>query len=237
MPLLEIENLTVQYGKNVALHKINLHVESDEIVALVGNNGAGKTTTLRTISGLLKPTGGHITFNGKALVGMPVHKIVSEGVVHVPEGRKIFPALTVKENLLMGAFSAKKKALIDHSLDQMLELFPILKERINQLGGTLSGGEQQMLAVSRAMMASPKILLLDEPSLGLAPQIVDKMADTIIGISKLGIAILLVEQNANLALEISNRAYVMEMGSIELAGKSSELLENDTLRKTYLGVS
>jgi len=237
MPLLEIENLTVQYGKNVALHKINLHVESDEIVALVGNNGAGKTTTLRTISGLLKPTGGHITFNGKALVGMPVHKIVSEGVVHVPEGRKIFPALTVKENLLMGAFSAKKKALIDHSLDQMLELFPILKERINQLGGTLSGGEQQMLAVSRAMMASPKILLLDEPSLGLAPQIVDKMADTIIGISKLGIAILLVEQNANLALEISARAYVMEMGSIALAGKSSELLENDMLRKTYLGVS
>lgn len=237
MPLLEIENLTVQYGKNVALHKINLHVESDEIVALVGNNGAGKTTTLRTISGLLKPTGGHITFNGKALVGMPVHKIVSEGVVHVPEGRKIFPALTVKENLLMGAFSAKKKALIDHSLDQMLELFPILKERINQLGGTLSGGEQQMLAVSRAMMASPKILLLDEPSLGLAPQIVDKMADIIIGISKLGIAILLVEQNANLALEISARAYVMEMGSIALAGKSSELLENDMLRKTYLGVS
>jgi len=237
MPLLEIENLTVQYGKNVALHKINLHVESDEIVALVGNNGAGKTTTLRTISGLLKPTGGHITFNGKALVGMPVHKIVSEGVIHVPEGRKIFTTLTVKENLLMGAFSAKKKALIDHLLDQVLELFPILKERINQLGGTLSGGEQQMLAVSRAMMASPKILLLDEPSLGLAPQVVDKIADTIIGISKLGIAILLVEQNANLALEISNRAYVMEMGSIELAGKSSELLENDTLRKTYLGVS
>jgi len=237
MPLLEIENLTVQYGKNVALHKINLHVESDEIVALVGNNGAGKTTTLRTISGLLKPTGGHITFNGKALVGMPVHKIVSEGVIHVPEGRKIFTTLTVKENLLMGAFSAKKKALIDHLLDQVLELFPILKERINQLGGTLSGGEQQMLAVSRAMMASPKILLLDEPSLGLAPQVVDKIADTIIGISKLGIAILLVEQNANLALEISNQAYVMEMGSIELAGKSSELLENDTLRKTYLGVS
>ena len=237
MPLLEIENLTVQYGKNVALHKINLHVESDEIVALVGNNGAGKTTTLRTISGLLKPTGGHITFNGKALVGMPVHKIVSEGVIHVPEGRKIFTTLTVKENLLMGAFSAKKKALIDHLLDQVLELFPILKERINQLGGTLSGGEQQMLAVSRAMMASPKILLLDEPSLGLAPQFVDKIADTIIGISKLGIAILLVEQNANLALEISNQAYVMEMGSIELAGKSSELLENDTLRKTYLGVS
>ena len=237
MPLLEIENLTVQYGKNVALHKINLHVESDEIVALVGNNGAGKTTTLRTISGLLKPTGGHITFNGKALVGMPVHKIVSEGVIHVPEGRKIFTTLTVKENLLMGAFSVKKKALIDHSLDQVLELFPVLKERINQLGGTLSGGEQQMLAVSRAMMASPKMLLLDEPSLGLAPQFVDKIADTIIGISKLGIAILLVEQNANLALEISNRAYVMEMGSIALAGKSSELLENDMLRKTYLGVS
>jgi len=235
--MLEIKNLTVKYGNVAALQAIDLYVGSNEVVALIGNNGAGKTTTLRTISGILTPTIGSITFNGKSLVGMPVHRIVSEGVIHVPEGRKIFTKLTVKENLLMGAYSVTNKALINQSLKQVLELFPVLKERINQFGGTLSGGEQQMLAVSRAMMASPKMLLLDEPSLGLAPQAADKIADTIIGISKLGIPILLVEQNANLALEISNRAYVLETGYIVLAGKSSELLANDAVRKSYLGVS
>jgi branched-chain amino acid transport system ATP-binding protein len=235
--MLEIENLTVQYGSVVALHKVDLCVGSNEVVALIGNNGAGKTTTLRTISGLLKPTTGSITFNGKSLVGMPVHKIVSEGIIHVPEGRKIFAKLTIKENLLMGAYSITDKAVVSQSLKQVMELFPVLEERVNQLGGTLSGGEQQMLAIGRGMMASPKMLLLDEPSLGLAPQAVDKIADTIIGISKLGIPILLVEQNANLALELSNRAYVIETGHIELTGKSSELLANDMVRKTYLGVS
>jgi branched-chain amino acid transport system ATP-binding protein len=235
--MLEIKNLTVQYGNVIALREIDLYVDSNEVIALIGNNGAGKTTTLRTISGLLKPTTGSITFNGKSLVGMPAHKIVSEGIIHVPEGRKIFAKLTVKENLLMGAYSVKNNAQANMSLRKVLELFPFLNERINQFGGTLSGGEQQMLAVSRAMMASPKMLLLDEPSLGLAPQAVDKVADTIINISKLGIPILLVEQNANLALELSNRAYVIETGHIVLVGKSSELLANDAVRKTYLGIS
>jgi branched-chain amino acid transport system ATP-binding protein len=235
--MLEIENLTVQYGNVVALHKVDLCVGSNEVVALIGNNGAGKTTTLRTISGLLKPTTGSITFNGKSLVGMPVYKIVLEGIIHVPEGRKIFAKLTIKENLLMGAYSITDKAVVSQSLKQVMELFPVLEERVNQLGGTLSGGEQQMLAIGRGMMASPKMLLLDEPSLGLAPQAVDKIADTIIGISKLGIPILLVEQNANLALELSNRGYVIETGHIELTAKSSELLGNDAVRKTYLGIS
>lgn len=235
--MLEISNLTVQYGRVVVLHKIDLHVDANEIVALVGNNGAGKTTTLKAISGLLRPTAGSIIYNGKSLVGMPVHKIVSEGIIQVPEGRKIFPKLTVKENLLMGAYSVTNKALVDQARKQVLEVFPILKERMNQFGGTLSGGEQQMLAVGRAMMASPRMLLLDEPSLGLAPQAVDKIADTIISISKLGIAILLVEQNAMLALELSSRAYVIETGYIALTGKSSELLVNDAVRKSYLGVS
>lgn len=235
--MLEIKNLTVQYGNTVALRQMDFYVGSNEVVALIGNNGAGKTTTLRTISGLLKPTTGSITFNGKSLVGVPVHKIVSQGIIHVPEGRKIFTSLTVKENLLMGAYSVTNKALLNQSLTLVLEVFPVLKERINQLGGTLSGGEQQMLAVGRAMMASPKMLLLDEPSLGLAPQVVDKIADTIISISKLGVPILLVEQNANLALEISNRAYIIETGHVQLTGKSSELSGNDAVRKAYLGVS
>lgn len=235
--MLEIKNLTVKYGKIIALHDVSLTLAKDEVVALVGNNGAGKTTTLRSISGLQKPASGSITFNGKSLVGMPVHKIVNEGIIHVPEGRKIFTKLTVKENLLLGAYSVSDKVKINQTLEEVQDLFPILRERINQPGGTLSGGEQQMLAVGRAMMASPKLLLLDEPSLGLAPQVVDKIADTILQISKLGIPILLVEQNANLALEISNRAYVIETGNIELSAKSSELLENDVVRKTYLGIS
>jgi len=235
--MLEIKNLTVQYGNVIALHKVDFNVGPNEVVALIGNNGAGKTTTLRTISGFLRPTIGSIMFNGKSLVGMPVHKIVSEGIIHVPEGRKIFTKLTVRENLLMGAYSITNRAQITQSLKQVLELFPVLKERISQLGGTLSGGQQQMLAVGRAMMASPKMLMLDEPSMGLAPQAVDRIADIITGISKLGISILLVEQNAMLALELSNRAYVMETGYITTMGKSSELLVNDTVRKAYLGVS
>jgi len=235
--MLEIKNLTVQYGNVIALHKVDFNVGPNEVVALIGNNGAGKTTTLRTISGILRPTIGSIMFNGKSLVGMPVHKIVSEGIIHVPEGRKIFTKLTVRENLLMGAYSITNRAQITQSLKQVLELFPVLKERISQLGGTLSGGQQQMLAVGRAMMASPKMLMLDEPSMGLAPQAVDRIADIITGISKLGISILLVEQNAMLALELSNRAYVMETGYITTMGKSSELLVNDTVRKAYLGVS
>lgn len=235
--MLEIKDLSVQYGKIVALRNISLTLNKDEVVALVGNNGAGKTTTLRTISGMNKPMSGSITFEGKSLLGIPPHKIVQMGIIHIPEGRKIFTKLTVKDNLLMGAFTISDKKQIQQTLEEVLELFPILKERINQFGGTLSGGEQQMLAVGRAMMASPKLLLMDEPSLGLAPQVVDKIADTILDISRMGVPILLVEQNANLALEISNRAYVIETGSIQLSAPSSELLEDETIQRTYLGIS
>lgn len=235
--MLEIKDLSVQYGKIVALRNISLTLNKDEVVALVGNNGAGKTTTLRTISGMNKPMSGSITFEGKSLLGIPPHKIVQMGIIHIPEGRKIFTKLTVKDNLLMGAFTISDKKQILQTLEEVLELFPILKERINQFGGTLSGGEQQMLAVGRAMMASPKLLLMDEPSLGLAPQVVDKIADTILDISRMGVPILLVEQNANLALEISNRAYVIETGSIQLSAPSSELLEDETIQRTYLGIS
>ena len=234
--MLEIKDLTVKYGNIVAIRDISLQLDN-EVVALIGNNGAGKTTILRSISGLLKPETGTITFNGKSLLGMPVHKIVEEGIIHVPEGRKIFTKLTVKENLLLGAYSVNDKVKTAESLERVIDLFPILKIRISQRAGTLSGGEQQMLAIGRAIMAEPKVLLLDEPSLGLAPQLVDRIADTILDISKLGIPILLVEQNANLALEISSKAYILETGNIVLSGNSSEFLENDTVRKTYLGVS
>ncbi|MCD2492573.1 ABC transporter ATP-binding protein [Lacrimispora sp. NSJ-141] len=235
--MLEIKNLTVRYGSITALHGISLEVRENEVVALVGNNGAGKTTTLRSISGLQKPAKGDILFQGESIVGKPVHKIVQMGLIHVPEGRKIFTKLTVRENLLMGSFSIKSKTEVSNNLERVMQVFPKLKERINQYGGTLSGGEQQMLAVGRAMMASPKLLLLDEPSLGLAPQIVDVIGDTVLDIAKLGIPILLVEQNANLALEISNRAYVIETGNIQMSADSADLLKDDTIQKTYLGVS
>lgn len=235
--MLEIRDLTVQYGRIVALRDISLTLNDREVVALIGNNGAGKTTTLRSISGMLRPVSGTITFNGKSLIGLRAHKIVEEGIIHVPEGRRIFTKMTVRENLLMGAYTVRNRTTINQTLEEVVELFPILKERINQFGGTLSGGEQQMLAVARAMMAKPKLLLLDEPSLGLAPQVVDKIADTIISISNTGIPILLVEQNANVALEISNRAYVIETGNIVMTAASSELLADDTVRRTYLGIS
>ena len=235
--MLEIKNLTVRYGNITALHGINLEVRKNEVVALVGNIGAGKTTTLRSISGLQKPASGEIVFQGKSIVGKPVHKIVQMGLIHVPEGRKIFKTLTIRENLLMGAYSLKNKGEISENLDKVMQVFPKLKERINQMGGTLSGGEQQLLAVGRAIMASPKLLLLDEPSLGLAPQIVDVIGDTVLDIAKLGIPILLVEQNANLALEISNRAYVIETGNIMMTADSAELLKDDTVQRMYLGVS
>ena len=235
--MLKIENLVVKYGNITALHGISMDLDSNEVVALIGNNGAGKSTTLRAISGLIRPAQGDIQFNGKSIVGMKPHKIVDLGIIHVPEGRKVFKTLTVKENLLMGAYSAKSKGSISAMMDRVVTLFPILGERLHQFGGTLSGGEQQMLAVGRAMMASPKLLLLDEPSLGLAPQYVDKIADTVIEISKMGVPILLVEQNANLALEISHKAYVLETGYITTCDESKNLLKDDTIQKTYLGIS
>lgn len=235
--MLEINNLTVKYGSVVALENVSLTLGEHEVVALVGNNGAGKTTTLRSISGMVKPVSGSITWDGKSLLGLSAHKIAALGVTHVPEGRHIFPKLTVHENLMMGAYTQKNKATIKQNYDKALSLFPILKERIKQNGGTLSGGEQQMLAIGRALMADPKLLLLDEPSLGIAPLIVEKIADTITEIANSGIAILLVEQNANLALELSHRAYVLETGHIELSGPSAELAANDTIQKTYLGIA
>ena len=235
--MLEIKNLVVRYGRITALHGIDLTLGDNEVVALIGNNGAGKTTTLKAISGMQKPASGSIEFNGTSLIGLPSHKIVEQGIIHVPEGRRIFTKMTVKENLLMGSYSVRDAKFINDKLAQVIDLFPILKERINQFGGTLSGGEQQMLAVARALMANPKVLLLDEPSLGLAPQVVDKIADTVIMISKQGIPILLVEQNANVALEISHRAYVIETGNIVMDGKSSDMLADDAVRQTYLGIS
>ena len=235
--MLEIKNLVVRYGRITALHGIDLTLGDNEVVALIGNNGAGKTTTLKAISGMQKPASGSIEFNGTSLIGLPSHKIVEQGIIHVPEGRRIFTKMTVKENLLMGSYSVRDAKFINDKLAQVVDLFPILKERINQFGGTLSGGEQQMLAVARALMANPKVLLLDEPSLGLAPQVVDKIADTVIMISKQGIPILLVEQNANVALEISHRAYVIETGNIVMEGKSSDMLADDAVRQTYLGIS
>ena len=234
--ILEVSNIVVSYGNVQALHGITLGVDKNEVVALVGSNGAGKTTTLKAISGQLHLASGDIKFFGRSIIGIPSYKIAKMGLIHVPEGRKIFSKLSVRENLMLGAYTRTSKGEIEKNLDTVMQAFPILKERINQPGGTLSGGEQQMLAVARAIMSSPKVLLLDEPSLGLAPLVVDIIAEKILEISKMGIPILLVEQNANLALELSNRAYVIETGNIEISGQSSELAKNSDIQRAYLGV-
>jgi branched-chain amino acid transport system ATP-binding protein len=206
--MLEVKNIQVAYGKIVAVKDVSVTVNEGEIVTLIGSNGAGKSTTLRTISGLIKPKSGEITFNGKRIDGMPGHDIVSLGICHSPEGRRIFPRMTVKENLELGAFLRNNKAEVAADMERVLDLFPRLKERIKQTAGTMSGGEQQMLAVSRALMGDPKLLLLDEPSMGLAPVLVELIFDTIVKIRKQGITILLIEQNATAALEVADRAYV-----------------------------
>lgn len=234
--VLQIKDLHVSYGNVEAVHGINLQLNEHEVVALVGSNGAGKTTTLRAISGLLKPTAGDILFQDKSILHVKPHKIAAKGIIHVPEGRKIFYKLSVRENLIMGAYSLKSKEEFSKNLETVFSAFPKLKERINQPGGTLSGGEQQMLAVGRAIMASPKVLLLDEPTLGLAPLVAETIAEKITEISKLGIPILLVEQNATMALELSDRAYVIETGNIEISGNSAELLGNSDIQKAYLGI-
>ena len=233
--LLKVDNLHTFYGKIEALKGISIEVMEGEIVTLIGANGAGKSTILKTISGQLTPKMGTITYQGQPIGGIPAHQITSRGVIQVPEGRRIFARMTVMENLEMGAFLRKDKDGVAADLERVFELFPRLKDRVAQKGGTLSGGEQQMLAVGRAMMSQPKLLMLDEPSMGLAPVVVEMIFDTIHKLHAAGITILLVEQNAHMALSIADRGYVLETGSIKLTGTGHELLENEDVRKAYLG--
>ena len=233
--MLKIDDINVYYGAIHALKGISLEVNKGEIVTLIGANGAGKSTTLRTISGLLKPRTGGITFCGKDIAGMPAHKIVREGISQVPEGRRVFAEMTVRENLDLGAFTRKDKDGIAQDLDMVYDLFPRLKERASQVAGTLSGGEQQMLAMGRALMRRPQLLMLDEPSMGLAPMLIKEIFRIIVDINKQGTTVLLVEQNANMALSIANRAYVLETGRITLSGPASELAASEDVRKAYLG--
>jgi branched-chain amino acid transport system ATP-binding protein len=234
--MLEIKNLAVNYGAISALHGISLSVPGGQIVTLIGANGAGKTTTLKTISGLLKPASGEIVYEGHNIAGLPPHLIVLQGISQSPEGRMIFANLTVHENLQLGAYLQKNRETVRRELDRVFALFPRLKEREKQIAGTLSGGEQQMLAIGRALMSRPRLLLLDEPSLGLAPLLVKTIFEKIVEINReQGLTILLVEQNANLALEISHFAYVLETGKVVLQGSSMELRENPKVKSAYLG--
>ena len=233
--MLKIQDLNVYYHAIHALKDINVEVNEGEIVTLIGANGAGKTSTLRAISGLVPIKGGKILFEDKELSGYPAYKIPYMGISHVPEGRRIFSNLTVMENLQLGAYCRKDKDGIKKDFDLVFQKFPRLKERTKQRGGTLSGGEQQMLAMGRALMARPKILLMDEPSMGLAPIIVQEIFNIIKEINSSGTTILLVEQNANMALSVANRAYVIETGSIVLEGKASDLMQNDSVKQAYLG--
>ena len=233
--LLEVRDLRVAYGNIEALKGVTFAVEDGEVVTLIGSNGAGKTTTLRTVSGLLRPKEGRITFDGREIHRLPPHTIVSLGLAHSPEGRRIFPRMTVLENLEMGAYSRRDGGAVRQDLDRVFDLFPILRERRTQAGGTLSGGEQQMLAIGRALMAKPRMLMLDEPSLGLAPLMVQRIFDTIKEINEAGTTILLVEQNAQQALARAHRGYVIETGRIVLSDDAAALLGNEAVRKAYLG--
>ena len=236
MALLHIENLRTYYGHVQALKGIDLEVEEGEIVTLIGANGAGKTTTLRTISGLIRPREGQITFDGEDITRLAAHRIVEEGISHAPEGRQIFSTLTVTENLNMGAYSlGGDTEAIEENRHRVFDLFPRLEERKNQLGGTLSGGEQQMLTIGRALMARPRLMMLDEPSLGLAPMLVKAIFDTIREINARGVTVLLVEQNARAALKAADRGYVLETGRVVLSGQAGELLQDERVRKAYLG--
>jgi len=235
-PMLEVKNLQVSYGAINALHGVSLSVKAGSIVTLIGANGAGKSTTLRAISGLVKPRGGEILFNGKNISGLPAHEIVKLGLSHVPEGRMVFANLTVHENLMMGAYLQRDKAVIQQELELVFKTFPRLKEREKQVAGTLSGGEQQMLAIGRALMSKPKFLMMDEPSLGIAPLLVKAIFEKIVEINRThGITILLVEQNANLALEVSHYGYVLETGKIILENESAALRADPKVRSAYLG--
>ncbi|MGB9776904.1 MAG: ABC transporter ATP-binding protein [Anaerolineae bacterium] len=235
MALLSVENLHVSYGAIRALHGISFHVDKGEIVTLIGANGAGKSTTLRTISGLLLADRGKIVYDGTDITNIGADQIVRMGIVQVPEGRKIFAPLTVRENLEMGAFTRKDKREIEESMEFVFSIFPRLRERAEQMGGTLSGGEQQMLAVARALMAKPRLLLMDEPSMGLAPILVEEIFNTIQRINQEGVTILLVEQNAHMALSVAHRGYVLETGAIQMEGTAAELRDNPRVREAYLG--
>ena len=232
--LLQVENLNVYYGSIHAIKGISFHVNEGEIVTLIGANGAGKSTTLNTIAGLLKPKSGTVTFDGKMISGFPASRIVPLGMALCPEGRRIFQQMTVRENLEMGAYS-RPRGEIEDSIEEMFQRFPRLKERRRQIAGTLSGGEQQMLAMSRALMSKPKVLMLDEPSMGLAPILVDQIFQIIQELHASGTTILLVEQNARKALQIANRAYVLETGAITLSGTGAELANSPDVKKAYLG--
>ena len=234
MALLEVRDLAVSYGKIAAVKGISFDVEQGQIVCLIGTNGAGKTTTLRTLSGLLRPSAGSIRFDGTELTTVPAHRIVSLGMAHSPEGRRIFPRMSVEENLLLGAYSRKDKGLAA-DLDEVYDLFPILGDRRTQAAGTFSGGEQQMLAMGRAMMSRPRLLLLDEPSMGLSPLMMKKIMSTVTALRERGTTILLVEQNAQAALKLADVGYVLEVGRIVLSGTGRELLTSDEVRKAYLG--
>ncbi len=233
--MLEVRDLVVSYGAIKALKGISFNVKPGTIVTLIGANGAGKTTTLRTISGLIKAQEGHIYFMGDEITNMPAHRIVQMGITHVPEGRRIFPDLTVRENLELGAWTLKDPKLKKEKLEQVFELFPRLKERQKQMGGTLSGGEQQMLAVGRALMTESQLVLLDEPSMGLAPMLVEEIFKVLKQINEEGKTILLVEQNAEMALQLADYAYVLEVGEITIEGPAKEILENPKVKEAYLG--
>lgn len=235
MAMLEIKDLKVSYGMIQAIKGISFEVNKGEVIALIGANGAGKTTILHTITGLLNADSGSVTYEGKDITRMPGHKIVSMGIAHVPEGRRVFANMTVLQNLKLGAYTRKDKAEIAETLEMVYTRFPRLKERKNQLAGTLSGGEQQMLAMGRAMMSKPKLLMLDEPSMGLAPLLVEQIFEIIRELHKAGTTILLVEQNAQMALSVADRGYVLETGKIVTTGTGLELLNDDAVKKAYLG--
>ena len=234
-PLLSVDDLHVFYGQIHALQGVTLDVGRDQVVTLIGANGAGKTTTLKAVSGILAAAQGSVKLEGDDLAGVPPHDVVGRGIVHVPEGRRLFGRLTVRENLAMGAFLRNDKQAIAETMERVLEMFPVLRERISQLSGTLSGGEQQMVAMARGLMANPRVLLLDEPSMGLAPKLVEVIFQAVLDIRRQGVPVLLVEQNAFVSLQIADRGYVMETGRIVLEGTGKELLSNEQVREAYLG--
>ena len=234
--MLVMNEVVTTYGNIRALRGISLEINEGEIVALIGSNGAGKTTTLKTISGLLSPLSGQILFRGDVISGLQPHEIIRKNIAHCPEGRRVWPDMTVFENIMMGGYLRTDMSELNVDIEKIYVLFPILKKRGSQLAGSLSGGEQQMLAIARALMSRPKLLLLDEPSLGLSPLMVERVAETVVKLNQEGTTILLVEQNANLALTISSRAYVLQVGKIQLSGSSHDLIMNEEVRKVYLGL-